>query len=165
MKKLLIPIMLTLLLVSSVTALTEKQEQLLSKLMEKAKDDPQKISQINQLIKDKNIDINKYPKLSTDYKETSVLSPTPASPSKGPGSFLLITLLTIITVIAAVLFLYFRVYNKHIEQTQGQLNKESQLKAYVTKTLNQGFTKDQIKHVLLKEGWDEKALDKVLKNK
>jgi len=87
--------------------------------------------------------------------EESVSEPPPIQEIEEEGSNVMLIvglILLILVVIVSGLFAYKK------------MQRKNSLKAYVQENLKKGYTKQQISYMLYKNGYNQKEIDKVMKN-
>ncbi|MBW2981256.1 hypothetical protein KY343_00105 [Candidatus Woesearchaeota archaeon] len=105
--------------------------------------------------------------------ETAPLpSPEPEVGALAPVGFpwtgILITII-IIGILGGIGFVFYEIKRSHgslqQEKTQRGLDQQSfmRLQSYVKQTLEQGYTKEQIRQTLLNEGWPSNLINKVIR--
>ncbi len=107
--------------------------------------------------------------------EPVVEEPTPelidVVPEPGGASSLsiIITIIVILGILGGIGFVFYEMKRSHgaLQQEKQQKTLEDQsfmrLQSYVKQTLEQGYTKNQIRKALLNEGWSQNIINKVLR--
>ena len=82
---------------------------------------------------------------------------------KPSNQFWLIIPLLMGAILIIMLFLFFEIYTKRSEKIQKQRDEELELRTYIMSSTNQGYTKQQIRKMLLEEGWKKKIINEAFK--
>jgi len=91
-----------------------------------------------------------------------------APSSRFPWAAVVITIV-ILGILGGIGFVYYEMKTSHIylkqEKAHGSLNQQSyaRLQSYVKQTLEQGYTKAQIRQTLINEGWNQNTVNQVLR--
>jgi cell division protein YceG involved in septum cleavage len=84
----------------------------------------------------------------------------PEKPKKKKKKSRLYTITSFLIVVLVIILIVYQLYRKK----QKDLERELELKTYITNSLARGFTKQQLKQGLLKEGWNKRLVDKAFNN-
>ncbi|MDP7140760.1 MAG: hypothetical protein QF506_00190 [Candidatus Woesearchaeota archaeon] len=84
----------------------------------------------------------------------------PEKPKEIPQKSRLYTITSFLIVVLVIILIVYQLYRKK----QKDLERELELKTYITNSLARGFTKQQLKQGLLKEGWNKRLVDKAFNN-
>jgi len=120
----------------------EKLMDLLNKQKVDLSDETEIISDINSLSRKFNVDLGNYPDIKGIKEKKEKINWT-----------------VIAAVSLFIIALIFEVY-----MAKNKKKNTQQLEDYIKDAIKKGYTKKQIKDILLKNNWDESTVDSVLRN-
>ncbi len=103
--------------------------------------------------------------IKEEQQPTQIEKPTTTQPqTKEPDNLVpLLIILVPIAIIIIIVLLYLGAYNTHLEKSKKQRNALIKIKSYITKSLKQGYKREQIITELKKDGWSEKQIGQAFK--
>lgn len=166
MRQLFILLMVGLLILTSVHALTDKQEQLLGRLMDQAKEDPDKAEKIKSIIEGNDIDVKEHPGLKEKYDLIT---------GGFDATFVAVGLIAIGIVFLVVLFGAYKRKYVPSEKEFKSMEKKHELHTlseadygkvveFVKEATARGHSKEKIIQALVSRGCEKQQITRLVEN-